>query len=305
MTKHRTLKAVGFFVVLAVIVAFLALPDSQAAKGKPIRWKATVSGENLIGINEFVGGQDFVNINNGVGSNNTPCNTAGTGSYSYLELQVFTPSLQFNMDDFLTSGNPAPSPYGLPNTTGTWPDCVADFLNAYPQPTADYPHIILRFTTCGCGNPITDLMAMGEGEILPVHMMLLFFTHNWYTLPNSSSTPPQYTFLNLNMNAHGYEGAIPFDNNGSTYDVYIKRVGNVWTAYVDTVFNNPSYNYENNLLDYNSNDWPVTISDNILGQYATYKQVLAANGKKKIWETTYHYPWAKAPLKFQIAFTKY
>ena len=42
MNKHRILKAVGFFVVLVVIVAFLALPDSQAAKGKPIRWKATV-----------------------------------------------------------------------------------------------------------------------------------------------------------------------------------------------------------------------------------------------------------------------
>jgi hypothetical protein len=295
MTKHRTLKTVGFFVVLAVIVAFLALPDSQAAKGKPIQWKAIVTGENIFGLVDFVGGVDHVNINNGVGSNSTPCNTAGTGAYSYLELQVFNPSLQFNIGGFLDSGNPAPAPYGLPNTTAAWPDCVANFLNAYPQPTADYPHIILRFTTCGCGNPITDLMAMGEGEILPVHMKLLFFSHIWGCPANSPFT--QETFLNLHMNAHGYLKA-----DATLPDVYIKRVGNTWTAYVDTVFDNE--NYQKPLDDYTSADWPVTIGDNILGQYATCSSITNKKGKTT-WTTTYHYPWAKAPLNFQVAFTKY
>ncbi|MCX6564274.1 MAG: hypothetical protein NTU60_11850 [Candidatus Aminicenantes bacterium] len=295
MNKHRTLKAVGFFVVLAVIVAFLALPNSQAAKGKPIKWKATVSGD-MWASGEFVGGVDHVNINNGVGTNPESCGPAGN-SYSYLELQLFTPSLQVNMNGF--SGDyDLPSPYGFPKTIAkTWPDCVAEFLNSNFHPTPEYPHVILRFTTCGCGNVATDLMAMQDGAILPVHMMLLFFTHNWYTLPTSASTPVPYTFLNLNMNAHGYVKTV-----GSLPDIYIQRVGNVWTVHVDTLFDNLLY--QDTLQDYNSYDWPVKISDNILGQYATY--VPSTNKKgKTTWTTTYHYPRAKAPLQFQIAFTKY
>ena len=35
MKRHRSLKAVGFFVVLVAALAFLALPDSQAAKENP------------------------------------------------------------------------------------------------------------------------------------------------------------------------------------------------------------------------------------------------------------------------------
>ena len=293
MNKYRTLKAVGFFVVLAAVVAFLALPDSQAANGRPIRWKATVSGD-MSASGEFVGGVDHVNINNGVGTNPESCGPAGN-SYSYLELQLFTPSLQVNMNGF--SGDYVlPSPYGFPKTIAkTWPDCAEEFLNSNFHPTPEYPHVILRFTTCGCGNN-KDLMAMTEGEILPVHMMLLFFAHNWYTLPTSASTPVPYTFLNLNMNAHGYvkTGVLP--------DVYIQRVGNVWTVHVDTLFDNSLY--QDTLQDYNSYDWPVKISDNILGQYATY--VPSTNKKgKTTWTTTYHYPRAKAPLQFQIAFTKY
>jgi hypothetical protein len=296
MNKYRTLKAVGFFVVLAAVLAFLALPKSQAGGAKPIRWKATVTGVNLIGSGEFVGGVDHVNINNGLGTNDTPCNLAGdSGLYSFLELQVFTPSLQFYMGGFLSSGNPNPAPYGFPNTTTAWPYCVADFLNNYLHPTADYPHIILRFTTCGCGNSKTDLMAMGEGEILPVHMMLQIFSHIWDCPPNSPFT--QKTFLNLNMNAHGYikDGAI-------SPDIYIQRLGNVWTAYVDTVFDNSAY--QTLPPDSTSANFPVTISDNILGQYATCSSQAGKKGKTT-WTTTYHYPWAKAPLNFQIAFTKY
>jgi len=307
MKKYRTLKAVGFFVVLVAVLAFLALPKSQAGGAKPIRWKAIVTGANLIGSGEFVGGVDHVNINNGLGTNVTPppCNTAGTGSYSYLELQVFDPSLQFNMNpatvwgaDDLNQGL-----CGFPHTTLAWPYCIADFLNHYLQPTGDYPHIILRFTTCGCGNSITDLMKMTDGDILPVHMLLQVFSHIWGCPPSSPFT--QKTFLNLNMNAHGYKAPIPADINGSTYDVYIKRVGNVWTAYVNTVFDNPLY--LDLPPDSTSADFPVTISDNILGQYATCASSQAGTGKKSktTWTTTYHYPWAKAPLQFQIAFTKY
>jgi len=295
MNKYRTLKAVGFFVVLAAVLAFLALPKSQAGGAKPIRWKATVTGANLWGYGEFVGGVDHVNINNGLGTNDTACGPTGN-SYSFLELQVFDPSLQFYMGGFLSSGNPNPAPYGFPNTTTAWPYCVADFLNNYLHPTADYPHIILRFTTCGCGNSKTDLMAMGEGEILPVHMMLQIFSHIWDCPPNSPFT--QKTFLNLNMNAHGYikDGAI-------SPDIYIQRLGNVWTAYVDTVFDNSAY--QTLPPDSTSANFPVTISDNILGQYATCDSIKAPKGNKTTWTTTYHYPWAKAPLKFQIQFTKY
>jgi hypothetical protein len=303
MKKYRTLKAVGFFVVLVAVLAFLALPKGQAGGAKPIRWKATVTGANLMGPGEFVGGVDHVNINNGLGTNATPppCNTGGTGAYSYLELQVFDPSLYFNMSGFLNSGGVLPSSFGFPNITTAWPNCVADFLNAYPQPTADYPHIILRFTTCGCGNSTTDLMAMHDGDILPVHMLLQVFSHIWGCPPSSPFT--QKTFLNLNMNAHGYKAPIPADINGSTYDVYIKKVGNVWTAYVNTVFDNPLY--RDLPPDSTSADFPVTISDNILGQYATCVSSLAGKKGQTTWTTTYHYPWAKAPLQFQIAFTKY
>jgi len=300
MTKHRTLKAVGFFFVLAAVLAFLALPKSQAGAGKPIRWKATfepVINANLIGSGEFVGGVNHVNINNGSGSNDTPCSATGTsGSYSYLELQVFTPSLQFiNMSGF-SGDSGLPSSYGFPNTKADWPHCVEDFLNNNLHPTEEYAHIILRFTTCGCGNTKTDLMAMTDGEILPVHMMFLFFTHNWYTLPKSS-TP--YPYLNLMMNAHGY-----LKTDATHPDIYIKKEGNVWTAYVDTEFGNSFYPPEN-LVGYNSNDWPTTKSDGILGQYATYGSSQVGGKGKTTWTTTYHYPWAKAPLKFQIAFTKY
>ena len=298
MNKYRTLKAVGFFVVLAAILAFLALPASQAGGAKPIRWKATVTGVNLIGSGEFVGGVDHVNINNGLGTNEYSCGPTGN-SYSYIELQVFTPSLQFYMDGSTLSG---PSDdlnnalCGFPNTTAPWPYCVADFLNNNNlHPTADYPHIILRFTTCGCGNSITDLMKMTDGQILPVRMSLLFFSHIWGCPPSSPFT--QKTFLNLNMNAHGYvkTGVLP--------DIYIQRVGNVWTAYVDTAFDNPAY--QNLPPDSTSANWPVMISDNILGQYATCASIKAPKGNKTTWTTTYHYPCAKAPLNFQIAFTKY
>jgi hypothetical protein len=235
-----------------------------------------------------------------VGTNSTPCNTAGTGSYSYLQLQVFEPSLQFNIGGFLDWDNEnIPSPYGLPYTTSAWPNCVADFLNNNLQPTADYPHIILGFTTCGCGNPITDLMAMGEGQILPVHLNLMIFSHIWGCPANSPYT--KETFLNLHMGAHGYAGAIPVDINGSTYDVYIKRVGNTWTAYVDTTFNNP--NKQDLTFDPASAIWPTCNNDNILGQYATCSSQAGKKGKTT-WTTTYHYPWAKAHLQFQVAFTK-
>jgi hypothetical protein len=307
MNKYRTLRAVGFFVVLVAVLAFLALPKSQAGAAKPIRWKAIfapITGANLTGSGEFVGGVDHVNINNGLGTNATPppCNTAGTGLYSYLELQVFDPSLYFNMGGFLQSGGALPSSYGFPNITTDWPGCVSDFLNNNYHPTADYPHIILRFTTCGCGNSQTDLMAMKEGEILPVHMQLLFFSHIWDCPPSSPFT--QKTFLNLHMNAHGYQiGATP--DGKAIYDIYIQRVGNIWTAFVNTVFNNPAY--PNLAPDYTSSsaNWPVTISDNILGQYATCVSSPAGRNGKTTWTTTYHYPWAKAPLQFQIAFTKY
>jgi len=297
MNKYRTLKAVGFFVVLVAALAFLALPNSQAGGAKPIRWKATVTGANLMGTGEFVGGVDHVNINNGLGTNEYSCGPTGN-SYSYIELQVFVPSLQFYMDANTVSGLPDDlnnALYGFPNTTAAWPYCVADFLNNNnPHPTADYPHIILRFTTCGCGNLKTDLMAMNNGEILPVRMSLLFFSHIWGCPPSSPFT--QKTFLNLNMNAHGYvkTGVLP--------DIYIQRVGNVWTAYVDTAFDNPAY--QNLPPDSTSANWPVMISDNILGQYATCSSQAGKKGKTT-WTTTYHYPCAKAPLNFQIAFTKY
>ncbi|OGD27523.1 MAG: hypothetical protein A2028_02565 [Candidatus Aminicenantes bacterium RBG_19FT_COMBO_59_29] len=311
MTKHRTLKAVGFFAVLAVALAFLALPNSQAGAKKPIRWKAAFvnfADTNLTGSGEFVGGVDHVNINNGFGTNDTPCNLAGdSGRYSYIELQVFNPSLQFfNMGGFLSSGNDDlcldGRCYGFPYTETTWPFCVADFLNNNnPHPTAEYPLIILRFTTCGCGNFATDLMAMKDGDILPVHMLLQFFSHTWGCPPNSPFT--QKTFLNLMMNAHGWNPL----RLGGDFDVKIQRTTEngllTWTAYVDTVFDNQEYQS----LDFDSTsaNFPATTSDNILGQYATCDSTKALKGNKTIWTTTYHYPWAKAPLKFQIKFWKY
>jgi len=290
MTKHRTLKAVGFFVVLAAALAFLALPNSQAGAARPVRWKATFINDvtaNLMWTAVFVGGQDQVNINNGVGIHDGK-------NFSYLELQVFNPSLQFNMGGFSSWGNPAPAPYGFPYTSTAWPYCIADFLNNYLQPTADYPHIHLRFTTCGY--PFADLMAMGEGQILPVHMNLMIFSHIWGCPANSSYT--QETFLNLYMGAHG----CVTPRVTGPFDVYLKRVGNEWTAYVDTIFDNPDY--QKLTPEYTSADFPMTISDNILGQYATCSSQVGKKGKTT-WTTTYHYPWAKAPLKFQIKFWKY
>jgi len=280
--------------ILVAVLAFLALPSSQAGAAKPIRWKATVTGANLWGSGEFVGGVDHVNINNGLGTNEYSCGPTGN-SYSYLELQVFTPSLQFiDMSGFSGDGN-LPSSYGFPNTTAPWPFCIADFLNNNLHPTADYPHIILRFTTCGCGNSITDLMTMTDGQIIPVRMSLLFFSHIWDCPPSSPFT--KKTFLNLNMNAHGY-----IKDGDTLPDIYIQRVGNTWTAYVDTVFDNPAYQ----ILppDSTSANWPVMISDNILGQYATCSSQVGKKGRTT-WTTTYHYPCAKAPLNFKIAFTKY
>jgi hypothetical protein len=275
--------------ILAAVLAFLTLPTSQAGAAKPVRWKATFINDgtaNLMGTAVFVGGQDQVNINNGVGTNDGEI-------FSYLELQVFNPSLIFNMGGFLSSSNGSdiPASYGFPGTASLWPFCVADFLNTYPQPTADYPHIHVRFTTCGY--PFADLMAMGEGQILPVHMNLMIVSHIW----SCPAPSVQKTFLNLYMGAHGHVTS----RVNRPFDVYLKRVGNEWTAYVDTIFDNPDY--QKLTPEYTSADFPMTISDNILGQYATCSSTRTSKGKTT-WATTYHYPWAKAPLKFQIAFTK-
>ena len=312
MTKHRTLKAVGFFVVLAVALAFLALPNSQAAKGKPIKWKATVTGDNLWASGEFFGGQDQVNINYGVGTNDTNCDTdrpsGGTsGAYSYLELQVFKPVLGFlGMNSFSSWGNPDPdsnsinlAPYGFPNPSGfpnnltIWPGCIQEFLINNLHPTADYPHITLRFTTCGCGNDInSNLMNMGVGTTLPVHLVLQFFSHNW-DCP-ASSPFGQKTFLNLLMSAHGYVV-------GSDCDVKIVRTSATeWTAYVDTDFGNSLYPPPD--ASYISATLPGAKSDGIIGQYATCQTT--GKGKNAVSTLKYYYPWAKTHLQFQIAFTK-
>jgi hypothetical protein len=279
--------------IMVAVLALLALPKGQAGpgKGKSIKWKAAFIDDgtaNLTGVAGFVGGVDHVNINNGLG-------TCEGVPYSFLELQVFTPSLIFkNMGGFLDWGNPDPAdsvpfPYGFPYTTGSWPYCVANFLNDNVHPTAEYPHIILRFSTCGCDST-TDLMKMEVGKIIRVHMSLLFFSHIWGCPPNSQ------TFLNLNMNAHGYY-------KGGTPDIYIYRSSlTEWIASVDTMFDNSDY--QNITFDSTSANWPVTTSDNILGQYATCDPGPVRKGKTT-WTTTYHYPWAKAPLKFQIKFWQY
>lgn len=288
MTKHRTLKAVGFFVVLAAILAFLALPDSQAGAGKPIRWKATVTGVNLIGLADFTGGVDNVNINSGVATDQ-----ASGDLYGYIELRVFDPSFRFFMDPSAFSGSPDDHPlYGLPHTSAPWPLCIADFLNTYDQPTEEYPYILLRFTTCGCGNTITDFMKMTDGQMIPVRMSVGFYSHAW-GCPASSNT-----FLNLDINAHGWYK----QGTGSDPDIYIQKVGNVWTASVNTVFDNPAY--QEPLPDSALANWPVTLRDSIIGQYATCDPGPVRKGKTR-YITTYHYPWAKAPLNFQITFTKY
>lgn len=276
-------------VILVAALAFLALPDSQAGAAKPIKWKATVTGTNLWGSGEFVGGHNSVNIYNGVGT----CALTGN-PYSYIELQLFQPSLQFYMSGF-SGDDVVPSPYGFPGISTPWPLCIGDFLNGRLQPTADYPHIILRFSTCGCNSTAADLMAMQNGDILPVCMALSCFSHIWGCPPNSPYT--QETFLNLNMISHGYLKA-----GANLPDVYIQRIGDVWTAYVNTAFDNPAY--QTPLDDYTSAEWPGKLSDNLLGQYATCSSSTNKKGKT-IWTTTYHYPTAKAPLNFQIAFTKY
>jgi len=282
--------------ILVVALAFLALPESQAGSGRPVRWKATFvdfPGANLPGSGIFTGGVDHVNINNG------PVTTC-TGA-SYLELQLFDPSLEFTgigTGGFLDSGNPDLASYGFPGTQGAWPGCMANFLNLNVHPTEEYPHIILRFSTCGCDYPLnsnTDLMKMEVSDTLPVRMSFYFFAYNWLIRPTLPSTP----FLNLLMKAHGWNSSgsgLPGD-----FDVKIVRTSATeWTAYVDTEFDNPIY--KNELPDPNS--YSFTESDNILGEYATY--VPSTNKKgKTTWTATYHYPWAKAPLKFQIKFWQY
>jgi len=274
--------------ILAVFLAFTALPDSQAAAGKPTRWKATVTGVNLMGLADFVGGQDNVNINSGTATD------VDTGSlYGYIELRVYNPSFTLFLDPAALSGSADDHPsYGFPHTTAPWPYNIADFLNKFPQPTEEYPHIVLRFTTCGCGNTLTDFTAMTEGQIIPVRIGISFFSHTWGCPPGAN------TFLNLIINAHGWhkQGA------GSPPDIYIQRVGNVWTASVNTLFDNPAYK-DNPLPDSASADWPVAVRDSIIGQYATCEPGPVRRGKAT-YITTYHYPWAKVPLNFQVIFTK-
>ena len=162
---------------------------------------------------------------------------------------------------------------------------IANFLNAFDHPTDEYTYVLVRFTTCGCGNTITDFAKMTDGQIIPVRMSVLFFSHLWGCPPGAN------TFLNLDINAHGWnkQGA------GSPPDVYIRRAGSVWTASVDTVFDNPAY--QNPLPDSASADWPVTLRDSMIGQYATCDPGPARKGKPT-YVTTYHYPWAKAPFEF-------
>jgi hypothetical protein len=315
--------------IMVAVLAFLALPKGQAgaAKGKPIpiRWMATfvaVTDANLMGLDNqvFVGGAGHVNINNG----SETCVIDGSVG-SFLELQLFDPGLIFeNMGGFLHWGNPDPAapdptvpvdlylsppvdlaPYGFPNyvfpykNLTMWPDCVADFLNDNVHPTADYYHIILRFSTCGCGSAnLMDMPVTDPPTCVPVRMSLQLFSHIWDCPSNSPFS--QSKFLNLMMKAHGY-----YTDRLGDLDVKIQRTTEkglaTWTAYVDTEFDNPDY--QDNLPDPTSASWAT--NDNILGQYATCKSSQAGKKGKTTWTTTYHYPWAKAHLKFQIKFWTY
>jgi len=287
--KENRMKRVFWVAALMVtVLAFLALPDGQAGGGKPARWKAAVTGANLVGLVDFVGGQDNININSGTATD------AATGDlYGFIELRVLNPSLRFYVDPLAFSGSPDDhQSFGFPGTAAPWPLNVAAFLNALDHPTDEYAQVLVRFTTCGCGNTITDFSKMTDGQIIPVRMSIWFLSHLWSCPPGSN------TFLNLDINAHGWfkQGA------GSPPDVYIRRVGNVWTASVDTLFDNPAY--QNPLPDSASANWPVTLRDSMIGQYATCEPAPVRKGKPT-YVTTYHYPWAKAPLQFQVAFMKY
>jgi hypothetical protein len=55
---------------------------------------------------------------------------------------------------------------------------------------------------------------------------------------------------------------------------------------------------------FNSNSANFAQNDGIVGQYATCMLSSTKRGKAS-WTTTYHYPWAKAPLKFLIKFWRY
>ncbi len=302
MTKHRTLKAVGFFVVLAAVLAFLALPNSQAGAGKPIRWKATFDNSgNLRGFPQngtaFVGGVDGVDITNGTGT----CDS-GINSYSFLQMRVYDPSyLNFSMDAVVDPtwswGNYDSASCGFPNTEPglAWPYCVADFLNGRGHPSPDYGWVLVRFTTFGgCADSnIHTLIGMDVGEIFPVHMSIEIWSHPFDCPPNS--TWAKNPLHNLIMNAHGYGTLLP--------DIYIERLpdvsGNrVWIASVNTIFNNENYK-----TSPTSDMWGWGKSDGIFGQYAICPPS-SGKGKKPV-AAEYQYPWAKAPLKFQITFTKY
>jgi len=303
MNKHRTLKAVGFFVVLAVVVAFLALPNSEAAKGKPIRWKAAilpVVDGNLSGQTaDFIGGENGVDITNG-----TRLCADGINSYSFLQMRVYDPSsLNFYMDktSFITSNYDhapdAPAPCGFNTVDCSWPNCVAEFLNGRDQPTPEYGWVCVRFTTYRCDNYNLMTMKVSDPPV-PVHMSIEFWSHAFDCPKNSpwASNP----LHNLIMNAHGYTKI-----NTSLPDIYIQKISDkdlvnkdVWTASVNTIFDNSDLNkYGESYKDFvpTSSEWAY--SDNILGQFAT------CSGKGKNTVMKYWYPWAKAPLKFQINFT--
>jgi len=285
--------------ILVAVLALLALPKGQAGpgKGKPIRWKATfIADDNanlkgMIGNPDYVGGVDGVNINNGSGT----CDNGNV--YSFLMMGVWAPSyLKFNMDGFLSSGNDDSAPCGFPNTIGlTWPACLQYFLNSYLHPTTGYQYVYLTFTTnYECQVNIPNLMDMPLGSTLPARMCIYFFSHYWDCPQNH--TLANYNLYNLMMHAHGYNT----DRLLGDLDIYIKRISPTeWIASVDTEFDNPDYP---NLP--NSNSANFAQDDGIVGQYATCTPSSTKRGKAS-WTTEYHYPWAKAPLKFQIKFTKY
>ena len=100
---------------LATVLAFLVASASPAGAAKPARWKAAVTGVNLVGLADFIGGQDNVNINSG-----TATDSATGELYGYIELRVYNPSLRFFLDANAFSGSPDDHPsFGFPSHHGT------------------------------------------------------------------------------------------------------------------------------------------------------------------------------------------
>jgi hypothetical protein len=222
MLKSKTL---GFVILLAVVTLFFFLPRTRAnTAGKPPKWRAEIlsSSQNMQGYpapeHIYVSGENGVTISSGT----SRCGTGPTMTYySYIDFQISLPTqILFTLSTlqpFWSDPDPTLVSCGFPETQGSWPSCLFNFLSQ-PQPYEGYQFALLRFSTCGCEDRTdSDFTKMLVGSWLKTNFRFYIDSSQ-----NAGRDCPQdcnsVNYHRVRGTAHGY-----IKNGSPMPDIYIFR----------------------------------------------------------------------------------